>query len=333
MIEKKKIIGVGSPIVDSIAHVEEAFVEAIDGAKGGMELVEADAIAQLLARITEPPTESPGGSAGNTLFALARMGVDSGFLGKIGTDAIGTFYRERFEQLGGDASRFKLADVPNGRCLSLVTPDGERTMRTDLGAAMTLTPDEISAADFAGFDHAHIEGYLLFNRDLMFKVLESAREAGCSISLDLASFEVVQATKDILPNLLRDYVSIVFANEEEGEAFTGMDDDHAAMARELANLCEIAVVKIGARGSWVCSGDRIAKVESVPVKNVVDTTGAGDAFHGAFALGLARGLPLRRLMRYASAVGALTCMRPGARSALPDSKRVEALDPHSRFES
>ena len=156
------------------------------------------------------------------------MGASCSFLGKIGNCEEGAFYRDSFAKLGGDITRFKVGSISNGRCLSLVTPDGERTMRTDLGAAMSLSPDEISVSDFVGCTHAHIEGYLLFNESLMLRVIESAKEAGCTISLDLASFEVVNATKSILPGILRNYVDIVFANEEEAAAFTDINEDYSA---------------------------------------------------------------------------------------------------------
>lgn len=244
------LIGVGSPIVDTIAPVEESFIAQIDGDKGGMVLVDASTITDLIGKVPGETIIAPGGSAGNTLFALARMGASATFLGKTGNCDQGAFYRDRFQQLGGDSSRFKIGTVPNGHCLSLVTPDSERTLRTDLGAAMTLTPEEISVEDFNGCNHAHIEGYLLFNEALMMRVLECAKAAGCTISLDLASFEVVNATKAILPKTLKDYVDIVFANEEEAEAYTGIKGDYPTMAKQLAELCDIAAVKVGATGAY-----------------------------------------------------------------------------------
>lgn len=306
------IIGVGSPIVDSIAQVEESFLDIVGGDKGGMLLTDAATLAGLIQRIPTPPHAAPGGSAGNTLFALAKMGAATSFLGKIGNCERGRFYRECFAQHGGDAQRFKIGGVPNGHCLSLVTPDGERTMRTDLGAAMTLHPDEISAADFAGCQHAHIEGYLLFNADLMQRVIESAKEAGCSISLDLASFEVVQAAQETLPGILKDYVDIVFANEEEAAAFTGLGDDYAAMAEELASLCEIAAVKVGAKGSYVASKGNVQKIEPVPAARVLDTTGAGDLWAAGFLYGWSRQLPLAECARIGSLLGSAVVQTQGS---------------------
>lgn len=324
MQSKPTIIGIGSPIVDAIAQVEESFVTQIDGDKGGMVLVDAATISGLIERLPQAAVAAPGGSAGNTLFALARMGASTSFLGKTGNCTEGGFYRDCFAKLGGDVSRFKIGDVPNGRCLSLVTPDGERTMRTDLGAAMTLAPEEISAADFAGCTHAHIEGYLLFNEALMRSVLESAKEAGCTISLDLASFEVVNATKSILHDILHDYVDIVFANEEEGAAFTGIANDHPAMALQLAELCDIAAVKVGAHGSYIAQVGKVEKVEPMHAAHVVDTTGAGDLWAAGFLYGWSQGRPLAECAKIGSILGAAVVQEQG--SVLPEHVWQDILD-------
>ena len=317
MHNSPSLIGVGSPIVDAIALVEESFVAQIDGDKGGMVLVDAPTIASLIASLPKAAIAAPGGSAGNTLFALARMGASTSFLGKTGNCAEGDFYRESFSKLGGDASRFKIGKVPNGRCLSLVTPDGERTMRTDLGAAMTLAPEEISVSDFAGCSHAHIEGYLLFNEALMRRVLESAREAGCTISLDLASFEVVNATKSILPVLLRDFVDIVFANEEEGGAYTGIKSDYAAIALQLSELCDIVAVKVGAQGSFVAHAGIVEKIEPIHAAHVIDTTGAGDLWAAGFLFAWSQKRSLADCAKLGSKLGAAVVQVQG--SVLPEN--------------
>ena len=312
---KPTIIGVGSPVVDAIALVEEEYLSQIDGDKGGMVLVNEDIISGLIASLPTAPVTSPGGSAGNTLFALAKMGASCSFLGKIGNCEEGAFYRDSFAKLGGDITRFKVGSVSNGRCLSLVTPDGERTMRTDLGAAMSLSPDEISMSDFVGCTHAHIEGYLLFNESLMLRVINSAKEAGCTISLDLASFEVVNATKSILPDILRNYVDIVFANEEEAAAFTDINEDYSAMALELAEHCEIAAVKVGAHGSYIAHGGSVEKIEPVPASRVVDTTGAGDLWAAGFLFGWTQNRTLTECAKIGSILGAAVVQEQG--STLP----------------
>lgn len=296
-------IGVGSPLVDILARVEDGFIGKTGGGKGGMVLVDSRQMGQMLADIEGDLHEAPGGSASNTAVALARLGDRVSFLGKIGDDATGEFFKASFAKMGGDTQRLKIAPVANGRCLSLITPDGERTMRTDLGAAMTLSPDEVSAGDFSGCRHAHIEGYLLFNRDLMRKVVDSAKAAGCTLSIDLASFEVVEASKDILPDLLKQDVTVAFANEDEARALFG-GNDFEQMARQLGELCEVGVVKLGARGALICSRGKVVRVPPVRVADVVDATGAGDYWAAGFLHGWFAGMPLELCGRYGSVLGA-----------------------------
>ena len=308
----QKIIGVGSPIVDSIAFVDDAFLTGVGGEKGGMVLQTAAQIDTLLTQLPNPPKTATGGSAGNTVFALARLGVNVAMLGKVGSCKDGGFYREAFAEVGGDTSRFKIGSVANGRCLSMVTADGERTMRTDLGAAMTLAPGEVDVSDFEDYTHAHLEGYLLFNRDLMDKVIHSARKAGCSISLDLASFEVVNAASDFLPDLLKDNVDIVFANEDEARAFTGVSEDYGEMAKTLANYCDIAVVKMGADGAYIATSDSIVRVPSIPAEEVVDSTGAGDLWAAGFLYGLSKDLTFERCGTIGAHLGSAAVQQQGA---------------------
>ncbi len=322
-MKKKKIIGVGSPVVDTIALVKDDFLENVAGEKGGMLLVEAPQLDALLSDLPSENTRAPGGSAGNTLFALARMGMPAAILGKLGNCPMAQFYLEQFERHGGHVSSFKHGTIPNGHCLSLVTPDGERTMRTHLGAAMTLTPQEISAADFEAYDFAHLEGYLLFNEALMRTVLEAAQSAGCTISLDLASFEVVEAAKALLPEILDQYIDIVFANEEEAAAFTGIENDYEMMAQALHQHCDVAAVKLGARGSLIAQQKTIHSIEPVRAQTVIDTTAAGDLWAAGFLYGWLEGHPAPECAHFGSLLGAAVVQQQG--SVLPDAVWTELL--------
>lgn len=299
-----ELVGVGNPIIDVLAQVPDSFLKEVGGEKGGMVLTDAESLGRWMATIPEPFTEAPGGSAGNTIFAAARLGLHTTFIGKTGNDAGGVFYRERLQALGGDASRFKTGDVPNGRCLSLITPDSQRTMRTNLGAAATLAPEEITTADFIGCGHAHIEGYLLFNPALMDAVLRAAKEAGCTISLDLASFEVVKAARDSLGHILREYVDLVFANEDEAAAFLGKASPEGDMAVDLASYCDLAVVKGGARGAWLARGTEVLHAPAIPGIQAIDTTGAGDYWAAGFLTGWLRGKPLETCSAWGARLGA-----------------------------
>ncbi len=281
------LIGVGSPIMDLLARVPETFLTTLTGAKGGMVLVDDDEMEAIVSRLEDQPAAAAGGSAGNTAVSAARLGLRTTFLGKLGDDATARAYRKHFVASGGDTSRFKYADLANARCVSLVTPDGERTMRTCLAAAMTLRPDEISPADFRGCRHAHIEGYLLFNRDLANAVVNSARAAGCTLSVDLASFEVVNAARDWIFAQLRSGIDVVFANEDEIRALfpDAAGHDYADLALRLAAFGGIAAVKMGKDGAWIAQGTGLHRINPVPVRSVIDTTGAGDAWAAGFLYG------------------------------------------------
>ncbi|MHC4885706.1 MAG: adenosine kinase [Planctomycetota bacterium] len=309
----RSVIGVGSPVVDLLCQVPEETIGQVGGAKGGMELIDAAKMNEILSFLPSVPKQAAGGSSGNTTFALATLGVPAAFLGKVGEDENGDYYCSEFKALGGSDAAFKVnPEVATACCLSLVTPDSERTMRTDLGAAMTLAPDEVSAADFEGYAHAHMEGYLLFNPDLMMAVLKAAKAAGCRISLDLGSFEVVGAAKDILPTVLGDYVDIVFANEEEAAAFCGNDDPQEGL-KALSQYCEITAVKVGKDGAFITNGTETVKIEAELVENAIDTTGAGDYWAAGFLYGHLKGRDLAASGAMGSVLGAAVVQVLGAK--------------------
>ncbi len=308
------LIGVGNPIMDLLAHVPESFLAAnVAGEKGGMVLVDHNDLAALLGKLDVDLAVTPGGSAANATLGATRLGLRTTYLGKIGGDQTADTYHANFIAVGGDGSRFKRALLPNGRCLSLVTPDGQRTLRTHLGAAMTLSPDEISAADFHGARNAHIEGYLMFNPALGEKVVATARAAGCSLSIDLASFEVVNVARDWLLAQIKQGVQIIFANEDEIRAlFQDEASGYDALAKRLAGHGGIAAVKMGKDGAWIAHGNELHRIAPVAVKQVVDTTGAGDAWAAGFLYGYLRGLPLPVAGAIGSLLGAETVQHLGA---------------------
>ncbi|MGD9366827.1 MAG: adenosine kinase [Desulfobacteraceae bacterium] len=307
----KTIAGVGSPVVDQVAHVSDDFLDTVAGEKGGMVLVDAQTLDDILATLPHPPVRAPGGSAGNTTFALAQLGVSTRFFGIVGNDAAGSYYRDTFARLGGDASRIYRRDAMfTAQCLSLVTPDGERTMRTHLGAAASMELADITPDAFTGCRHVHIEGYLLFNRDLLVHVLQTAKSAGCSISLDLASFEVVNNSKERLPDLLKKYVNIVFANEEEAEAYAGSNNADDCL-KKLAEGCETVAIKFGTAGALLHNAQETCRVSAIPVEDVVDTTGAGDLWAAGFLFGHINGHSLEQCGEFGSVLGAAVVQQEG----------------------
>lgn len=312
------LIGVGSPIMDLLARVPDEFLRHVAGDKGGMVLVDHDEMQRILALLEGEPAYATGGSAANATFNAARLGLRTTFLGKLGHDELARVYCEAFETAGVDGTRFKRGALANARCLALVTPDAQRTLRTHLGAAMTLAPAEIGATDFHGCRHAHIEGYLVFNQALADAVLAGARAAGCTTSLDLSSFEVVNASRDWLFRQFRHGIDVVFANEDEIRAlFQDQTSDYANLAQKLAALGVLAAVKIGKDGAWIAHDGQLHRIASVAVADVIDTNGAGDAWAAGFLFGYLRGWPLPACGALASFLGAETVQHMGP--IIPDT--------------
>ncbi len=295
--------------MDLTAHVPESFLATLRGDKGGMVLVDADEMDGILARLPEPPALAPGGSAANVIRVAAGLGARAGFLGKLGSDSTASAYRDHSAGLGLDLSRFKNHPArANARCLALITPDAARTMRTDLGAALTLDPAEITAADFAGVRHAHIEGYLVFNQALADAALAGARASGATVSLDIASFEVVHAARDwMLAQLRAGGIHHVFANEDEIRAlYPDAGDDYPTLARRLAAEAPglVAIVKVGKDGAWIAHRDELHRIAPVPAARVLDTNGAGDSFAGGFLHAFLSGWSLPRCGQLGALLGA-----------------------------
>lgn len=302
-LNKFEVIGTGSPIVDTLAYIDDDFLKEISGEKGGMELVENSILESILKKLTAKRHKAPGGAAANTILNMARLGASTTFLGMLGDDENGKFYLDSFKKAGCDCSRFKTnSEYSTAHCLSMITPDAERTMRTYLGAASQLNPASISEKDFEGCKHLHIEGYLIFNTELLPRILKMAKNAGCTISLDLGSFEIVKSSMQILPDLLKNYVDLVFANEEEAAAYLG-EKDHQKALDLLSSICDIAVVKLGEKGALIKQADKQYKIDAIKAEKVIDTTGAGDLWASGFLYGYVKGLPLEKCGHLGSVVG------------------------------
>jgi sugar/nucleoside kinase (ribokinase family) len=250
-----------------------------------------------------------GGSAANTIHGLANLGVETGFIGKIGTDEMGKVFHDDMVNAGINA-HLSQSDISTGRAVALISPDTERTFATYLGAAVELNRNDLLSELFSQYDIFHIEGYIVQNHSLLEAALKLAREKEMKISLDLASYNVVEQNRDFLEEMIKKYVDIVFANEDEARSLTGLEPE-AALDR-LARLCDIAVVKVGSQGSLV-SGRRSAvsgqqsavggrqsavggqrfEIGVIPV-NCIDTTGAGDLYASGFLYGMVNGYSLEK---------------------------------------
>lgn len=306
-----RILGLGNALIDLITDIPgDECLNDLGLPKGSMTLVDARRAADITA-LTEkyPRTLKSGGSAANTIFGLARLGVHSGFIGKTGRDALGEHYENELV-VSGILTRLVKSPTPTGRAIALISPDSERTFAVYLGAAMELSADDLQGSHFSGFDHLHIEGYLVQNHALMLKALELATQYGLTISLDLASYNVVAENHAFLMEIILKYVDMVFANEEEARSLTGLEPEPALEAIGL--LCNTAIVKIGKEGSLIRRAGTTIRISATEARPV-DTTGAGDIYAAGFLYGLSKGYDLGICGHLASLLAARVIEIKGAR--------------------
>jgi len=294
------VLGVGNALVDIITVIENDLVlDQFGLLRGSMTLVDAELSNKIYNSVFSEKSEmSTGGSVANTMRTLAGLGGRGGYLGKIGKDELGNVFKEAFEKIG-IKTHLQFNDKETGRVMGLVSPDSERTMATYLGAAAELTPQDFNPELFKNYQYAYMEGYLVFNHDLIKTGVEMAKAAGLKVAIDLASFNVVEANLDFLRDLIKGSVDIVFANEEEAKSFTGKEPEQALY--EIAEMCELAIVKVGKQGSFIKKGDEVIKVGTIKAK-AVDTTGAGDSYAAGFFYGLTHGYDLETCGRIAALI-------------------------------
>ncbi len=293
----RKIIGIGNSLVDILAKVShDTVLEEMHLPKGSMQLIGSEELALISCRMRRlEHTRASGGSAANTMKALARIGVSAGFIGKIAQDEFGLFFASELESAGVQAELVCKQTGSTGIASTFISPDGQRTFATYLGVSAELSDTDIVPGLLDGYDILYVEGYLVQNHRMIEKVIRMAKDKGMTVCLDLASYNIVESDRGFFHNLISNYVDIVFANEEEGRAFTGKEPEDAA--RELALLCSIAVVKCGSRGACACAGNDLVMVPAEKINDVVDTTGAGDYFAAGFLYAYIKGMPINECIR------------------------------------
>ncbi len=293
-----KVLGVGNALVDVMTVLpDDKFLDRLGLPKGSMQLVDKDKSDSILNEISGFETKiSSGGSAANTINGLAAMKVETGFIGTLGKDELGTRFISDFIS-NNVAPHITYSDTHSGKAIALVSPDGQRTFATYLGAAIEMGPDQMTDDIFSQYQIVHIEGYLLQNYDLIESAVKRALSHGVQTSLDLASFNVVEEHKDFLLRLIPKNIDILFANEEEAFALTGLLPEEAVIA--MGEMVPLAVVKTGAKGSLIYDRQTLTRVDAIP-SQCVDTTGAGDLYASGFLYGMIMGEDLGECGRYGS---------------------------------
>ena len=307
---KNVIVGVGSALVDILARESDDFLSRTGAVKGGLVYVDNAHIDHTLAKASSPPAIVPGGSACNTAVGVGQLGGAARFVGKCGQGPMGNFFENALRTRRVDP-RLVRSSTPTGRVLSIITPDAERSMLTFLGAASETRPEDLREDYFADAAVVHIEGYLLFNPQLILAALKTARAAGAQVSLDLASHNVVAQSRDFLAEIVREHVDILIANEDEARAFTGRSEPEQALSA-LGRDVRVAVLKLGPRGSMIAADGRVVRVAAQGDGRAVDTTGAGDLWASGFLFGLVSGHSLEKSGAIGSACGYEVCQVMGA---------------------
>ena len=317
------IVGVGSALIDILAHESDSFIEKTGAAKGGMLYVDNNFIAQALQSSQSKPEMVQGGSACNTVVGVGKLGGSARFIGKCGSGPMGDFFEAELRKQNVEPALFR-SDSPTGRVLSIITPDAQRSMLTYLGASAEAQPEDIAERLFKNAAVVHIEGYLLFNPDLILAVLKAAKNSGAAVSLDLASYTVVKESRDFLQNIINDYVNILMGNEDEALAYTGESDEIAAI-KALVSEVDIAALLVGKRGSYIAHDNNVFSVKAKGTGHAIDTTGAGDLWAAGFLFGLVNGYPLEKCAELGSACGYEVCQVIGTKISDEGWQRIRKL--------
>ena len=319
----KSILGIGNALTDILAvFPDDSMLKEYHLPRGSMQHVDLETGDQIWAKLKEYGVKYvPGGSAANTITCTSIFGMPSCFIGKIGDDELGHLYKSTLEQYGVK-TKLLPGTKGSGRAMCFITgANAERTFADYMGAALELVPEDLKPEYFEGYDYFHIEGYLVQNQDLIRKAVVMAKDAGCKISIDMASYNVVESNEAFFHNLVEKYVDIVFANESEARAFTKKEPREALS--DLAKQCEIAVVKVGKDGSMVQSGDEYHYIEAWPAATI-DATGAGDTYAAGFLYAHSLGMPLKVCGEVGSIIAAKVVEVVGTKIDVPRWRDAKA---------
>jgi sugar/nucleoside kinase (ribokinase family) len=317
MAIKFDVAGIGNALVDVVAHVDDGFLAEQQLAKGTMALVDSSAADFLYAKLP-PGVEVSGGSCANTMAAIASLGGKGAYIGKVRDDYFGQVFRHDMNSIGVEFSNEAATDgPPTGRCLVLVSPDAQRTMCTDLGAASTLGVADLKAGLIQTSRVTYMEGYL-FDRPeaqrAFIRAAEYAHDSGYKVAISLSDPFCVDRHRDAFRHLVADHIDILFANEDEiMSLYEATVFDDAIQKLHTEGRVDIACLTRSAKGSVIIQSDEVHVIDAEPVHEVVDTTGAGDAYAAGFLYGYTQGLNLGLCGRIAAIAAAEVISHNGAR--------------------
>jgi sugar/nucleoside kinase (ribokinase family) len=322
MTKQYGLVAIGNAIIDILSPTTEEFITSqipYGMNRGAMSLISSQRAAELY-NLMGPATEMSGGSAGNTMAVYASLGGTGAFIGKVADDEFGTVYRHDMRSIGIDFDTPPLKDgPPTAQCLILVTPDAQRTMNTFLGASTRIASDDVDESLIASSAITYLEGYLFDDpvaKAAFFKAATLVKKHGRRLALTLSDPFCVHRHREDFLKLIEDHVDILFANEEELKGLYDVLTVEDAFDR-VRSSCSIAAITLGAKGSILISGNETISVAAIPPVQLVDTTGAGDAYAAGVLFGLSEGKSLAEAGRIGSFAASEVISHMGPRPARP----------------
>ncbi len=325
MSDKKfSVVGIGNAIVDVIANVDDDFLITHSIKKGNMKLICKDE-AELLYGKINVVEEIPGGSAANTIAGLASFGSKVAFIGKVRNDPLGEKFENGLKGIGVNCNTKKVkAGMPTGRCVVLITPDAQRTMNTFLGISETLGEDDINEEVISDSEVTYLEGYLWDSdksKKAFLKAIDTAHNSGGKVALSLSDSFCVDSHRDEFLDLVKNYIDILFANEDEIKSLFRVKSFESAVdnCKDLKIICTLTRSE---KGSVITSGGRAYIIKVVPPTAIVDTTGAGDLYAAGFLHGFTKGSDLYTCGRIGSIAASEVISHFGARPGTPLARLI-----------
>lgn len=320
------VVGIGSALLDFTVKIDDSMLNKAELKKGQMHLIDCKKSKEILSLLGEDNVKiTAGGSAANTLAGVVCLGGNAALIGKIGNDEHGKIYEQKTKENGVETGLCKNENIMTGHAITFITPDSERTFATHLGAALSFNKNDIDEQKLKECKILHIEGYQLedpFLKEASISAIKLAKMNGAKISIDLSDSALVLRNLEEFKRIVKEYADIVFANENEAEAFTGKKEEEALNI--ISEMCETAIVKLGGKGSLIKSNGVVYKIPINEVK-VVNTNGAGDAYAAGILYSIANDIDMARAGRIAAYISSQVVASEGARlerSLKEDLKRV-----------
>lgn len=311
---KYNVVGLGTSLMDFILNVEDSLLDQLDLIKGQMYSIDEKQSSEILNKIKNYKINKiPGGSAANTLAGISALGGKAAFIGAIGDDCYKDLYIEESKKFGLE-NYLIIHNGKTGHAITFITPDGERTFATHLGAAIKLIKEDVNEEIITNSQIFHTVGYVLEKeklREVAISAMEMAKKNNVKVSLDFSDAGIVRKNKQEFIKIARKYVDILFLNEEEALAFVNSKDCLTALDF-FAEKCEIVIIKRGVSGSVISYNNKKYKINSLKVQ-VENTNGAGDIYAAGFLYGLVNNLSIEKIGEISSYLAAKIVEQPGAR--------------------